>query len=169
MTGSSEEAEAALQRQIAGALGQGGAPPSAADRLDHAESVLESWPVPTVFGGVVACYSPAADRIAMPAPEAFLNREAYAATWAHEQIHSTGHSTRLGRNQGGTMGTAAYAREELVAELGAVIVCQRLQIGSDFQNHAAYLANWAELWGCPCALSNATSGWRWLGWEHGGG
>lgn len=43
------------------------------------------------------------------------------------------------------MGSAAYAREELVAELGAVIVCQRLQIGSDFQNHAAYLAHWAEL------------------------
>ena len=26
-----------------------------------------------------------------------------------------------------------------------MIVCQRLQIGSDFQNHAAYLAHWAEL------------------------
>ena len=26
-----------------------------------------------------------------------------------------------------------------------MIVCQRLQISSDFQNHAAYLAHWAEL------------------------
>ena len=43
------------------------------------------------------------------------------------------------------MGSTAYAREELVAELGAVILCQRLQIGSDFQNHAAYLAHWTQL------------------------
>ena len=78
-------------------------------------------------------------------PQAFLSREAYASTWAHEQIHSTGHSTRLDRPQTGAMGSAAYAREELVAELGAVIVCQRPQIGSDFQSHAADLTYWAEL------------------------
>jgi hypothetical protein len=43
------------------------------------------------------------------------------------------------------MGSAAYAREELVAELGAVLICQRLQIGSDVQNHAAYHSHWAQL------------------------
>ena len=40
---------------------------------------------------------------------------------------------------------AAYAREELVAELGPVIACHCLQIGSGFQNHPAYRSNWAEL------------------------
>jgi antirestriction protein ArdC len=145
LIGTSAEAEEALQRQIAAALEQAGQPRSVATRLEHAERVLEAWPVPTVFGGAVACYSPGADRIAMPLPQAFLSREAYASTWAHEQVHSTGHCSRLDRPQGGTFGSDAYAREELVAELGAVIVCQRLQIGSDFQNHAAYLAHWAEL------------------------
>ena len=81
----------------------------------------------------------------MPLPEAFSSREAYGATWAHEQIHSTGHPSKLERPQSGVMGSSAYALEELVAELGAVIVCQRLQVSSDFHNHAAYLAQWAEL------------------------
>lgn len=143
--GGTPEAQDALGRCIALALEQAGPPPTAAARLEHAETVLEAWPVPTVFGGAIACYSPGADRIAMPAAAAFSNREAYASTWAHEQIHSTGHRSRLARPQSGAMGSAAYAREELVAELGAVILCQRLQIGSDFQNHAAYLAHWAQL------------------------
>ena len=141
LTGTSPEAQQALEAAIASALHLAGPPPTPAARLEHAESVLEAWPVSTIFGGAMACYSPAADLIAMPAPEAFSNREAYAATWAHEQIHSTGHPSRLERPQGGAMGSSAYAREEL----GAVLVCQRLQIGSDFQNHAAYLAHWAEL------------------------
>ncbi|QPN63682.1 ArdC family protein [Synechococcus sp. CBW1004] len=145
LVGTTPEAQEALAVAIAAALQQSAPPPSAAVRLEHAETMLEAWPVPTVFGGAVACYSPGADRISMPVAEAFSNREAFAATWAHEQIHSTGHPSRLDRNQRGAMGTAAYAREELVAELGAVIVCQRLQIGSDFQNHAAYLSHWAEL------------------------
>ena len=50
----------------------------------------------------------------MPAPEAFSHREAYDATWAHEQIHSIGHPSRLERPQSGVMGISAYAREELV-------------------------------------------------------
>ncbi|MCT0218236.1 DUF1738 domain-containing protein [Synechococcus sp. CS-1329] len=145
LVGTSHEAQQTLEAAIASALHLAGTPATPAARLEHAESVLEAWPVATVFGGAFACYSPAADRIAMPLPEAFLQREAYGATWAHEQIHSTGHPSRLERPQSGAMGSSAYAKEELVAELGAVIVCQRLQIGSDFQNHAAYLAHWAEL------------------------
>jgi antirestriction protein ArdC len=32
-----------------------------------------------------------------------------------------------------------------VAELGAVLLGDRLEIGSDVNNHAAYLAGWLEL------------------------
>lgn len=145
LVGATEATAAALQERIAAALGEAEAPKEPAARLEAAEAVLEAWPVPTSWGGARACYSPAADRIAMPAPEAFETREAMAATWAHEQVHSTGHSTRLDRGMGGTFGSKAYAREELVAELGAVLVCHRLQIGSNFENHAAYLAGWVEL------------------------
>ncbi len=67
------------------------------------------------------------------------------ATWAHEAIHSTGHPSRLARNLAAGFGSAAYAREELVAELGAVLLGERLAIGSDTANHAAYLRHWCEL------------------------
>ena len=46
---------------------------------------------------------------------------------------------------GGVFGKARYAREELVAELGAVLLGHRLEIGSAMANHAAYLGAWVEL------------------------
>lgn len=145
LVGTTPEAQQSLEAAIASAIHLAGPPPTPAARLEDAETVLEAWPMATVFGGAIACYSPTADRIAMPAADAFSNREAFVATWSHEQIHSTGHRSRLDRCQSGAMGSSSYAREELVAELGAVIVCQRLQVGSDFQNHAAYLTHWADL------------------------
>jgi antirestriction protein ArdC len=42
-------------------------------------------------------------------------------------------------------GSDAYAREELVAELGAVLMGDRLEVGSAFENHATYLQHWVRL------------------------
>lgn len=120
------------------------------ERLAAAEQVLSRWPVPVREGGDQACYLPVADLIRLPARGCFHSAAALYATWAHEAIHSTGHASRLGRDLSGGMGAAgdggrAYAREELVAELGAVLLGDRLEIGSDVRNHAAYLAGWVEL------------------------
>lgn len=120
------------------------------ERLRAAEAVLQRWPVPVIAGGNRACYLPEADRIHLPDRDAFHSAAAHAATWAHEAIHSTGHACRLGRDLSGVMGAGdacdkAYAREELVAELGAVLLGDRLEIGSDTCNHAAYLSHWIEL------------------------
>ena len=119
-------------------------------RLAAAEAVLSSWPVPVRFGGDRACYLPGPDRIQLPERAAFHSAEALYATWAHEAIHSSGHSSRLARNLSGGMGASgdggrAYAREELVAELGAVLLGDRLEIGSAMANHAAYLGHWVAL------------------------
>lgn len=67
------------------------------------------------------------------------------ATACHEAIHSTGHESRLQRDLGGRMGCPRYAREELIAELGSVLLGQRLEIGCDLANHAAYLEHWISL------------------------
>jgi antirestriction protein ArdC len=120
------------------------------ERLAAAEAVLSRWPVPVQFGGERACYLPRPDRILLPDRDAFECGAALYATWAHEAIHSSGHSTRLARDLSGGMGEAgdggrAYAREELVAELGAVLLGDRLEIGSAMANHAAYLAHWIAL------------------------
>jgi len=120
------------------------------ERLASAEIVLRSWPVPVRFGGDRACYLPVPDRIQLPNRSAFHSAAALYATWAHEAIHSSGHSSRLARDLSGGMGECgdggrAYAREELVAELGAVLLGDRLEIGSAMANHAAYLGHWVEL------------------------
>jgi len=115
------------------------------ERLAQAEAVLRQWPVPLQHGGPMAFYSPQADRIHLPERHAFQSSAALYATWAHEALHSTGHPSRLARNLHGCVGSAAYAREELVAELGAVLLGDRLEIGSNVANHAAYLSEWIAL------------------------
>ncbi|MCX5946974.1 MAG: zincin-like metallopeptidase domain-containing protein [Cyanobacteria bacterium] len=115
------------------------------ERLAAAEAVLGAWPVPVSHGGDRACYWPEPDRIQLPDRCAFASPAAFYATWAHEGIHSTGHPSRLARDLGGGCGSESYAREELVAELGAVLLGDRLEIGSDSANHAAYLAHWVQL------------------------
>ena len=115
------------------------------ERLENAEAALRSWKVPVSFGGNQAFYEPAIDRIQLPERSAFNSPAAFCATWAHEAIHSTGHHSRLDRDQAGRFGSADYAREELVAELGAVLLGDRLEIGSEIESHAAYLSHWIGL------------------------
>ena len=81
----------------------------------------------------------------LPKLEQFDNSQAFLATWSHELTHATGHSSRLSRPYGIVKSSKAYAREELVAELGAFLICNRLKINSDTQNHAAYLQSWANV------------------------
>lgn len=114
-------------------------------RLAGAETTLCRWPVPVLQGGSSAFYNPLTDRIHLPDRKAFHSGAAFYATWAHEAIHSTGHPSRLGRDLSGVMGSSTYATEELVAELGAVLLGDRLEIGSNVGNHAAYLAEWIRL------------------------
>ncbi|MFM7268764.1 MAG: zincin-like metallopeptidase domain-containing protein [Cyanobium sp.] len=131
-----------IQRCLAAA--RSSMPPSG-ERLARAEKTLGAWPVAVLEGGNRACYVPASDRIHLPDAPAFSSSAARLATWAHEAIHSTGHPSRLGRDLLAPFGSDAYAREELVAELGAVLVGERLAIGSDTANHAAYLEHWCAL------------------------
>jgi antirestriction protein ArdC len=129
------------QRQAEARLAQRSEP----ERLAAAEAELGGWPVPVSYGGERACYFPQLDRIQLPERQAFHSAAGFYATWSHETIHSTGHASRLKRDITGQRGSRAYAREELVAELGAVLLGDRLEIGSAVENHAAYLGHWIEL------------------------
>ena len=144
LVGVDEDSAAALARRIDEATGSIEHRPEP-ERLAHAEDVLEAWPVEARTGGALACYSPALDLISLPEPRAFDSREHFAATWAHEAIHSTGHKDRLARDLSGKFGTPSYAREELIAEMGSAILCRRLQIGSELKDHADYLGGWCQI------------------------
>jgi antirestriction protein ArdC len=60
--------------------------------------------------------------------------------------HWTKHTKRLARDMGRVKwGDEGYAREELVAELGAAFLCADLAITPEVRtDHAAYIASWLE-------------------------
>lgn len=68
----------------------------------------------------------------------------YTATHLHELIHWSGSKDRLNRLTGAAFGSAAYAQEELVAELGAAFLTAELGVDSDRVQHPNYLANWLQ-------------------------
>ena len=90
------------------------------------------------------CYSPTTDIIKMPLPEQFESDDAHQSTFYHECIHATGHHKRLDRDMSGRFGSEDYAREELVAELGAVFLCNSLGVPYEISQHASYLNSWKK-------------------------
>jgi antirestriction protein ArdC len=96
-----------------------------------------------------AWYKPPSDVVGMPARELFASPEAYYATLFHELTHSTGHTSRIGRDgimERHSFGDADYSREELVAEMGAAMLCGVTGIAPTvIDNSAAYLANWIRV------------------------
>jgi antirestriction protein ArdC len=96
-----------------------------------------------------AWYKPANDVVGMPAQGLFASPEAYYATLFHELTHSTGHSSRVGRDgimERHSFGDADYSREELIAEMGASMLAGVCGISpAVIQNSAAYLSNWIQV------------------------
>jgi antirestriction protein ArdC len=78
---------------------------------------------------------------------AFTDAESYCSTLAHELTHWTKHPSRLAREFGRKrFGDEGYAREELVAEIGAAFLCCDLGITPEArEDHAAYLDHWLKV------------------------
>lgn len=96
--------------------------------------------------GQQAFYESDADRITMPAASLFTGFDHYYATLAHELSHWTGHVSRLDRNLKNRFGSAAYAAEELVAELSSAILGAELGLPvSHLDSHASYIGHWLKL------------------------
>lgn len=108
---------------------------------DNAEALIASTGADLRIGGAEAFYSPSADYVQVPPQPAFHHQIDYYRTALHELGHWTGHPSRLGRDQTGRFGSAAYAREELVAELASAFLCAALGIRPTVR-HADYLGSW---------------------------
>jgi antirestriction protein ArdC len=114
------------------------------ERIETADRFISATGATIRHGGNSAYYSPAHDLIQMPPFEAFRDKESYYATALHELTHFTKHKSRLDRDfSAKRFGDHGYAREELVAELGAAFLCADLGITPDVRDdHAAYLGHW---------------------------
>lgn len=95
-----------------------------------------------------AYYTPMWDEITVPMLSQYKEKEEYYSTLFHEMVHSTGHSTRLNREEGmgNKFASHAYSREELVAELGSAMLCTNIKIDTEvaFKNSVAYIKGWAS-------------------------
>jgi antirestriction protein ArdC len=93
-----------------------------------------------------AWYRPSSDTVGMPAKDLFAGSEAYYATLFHELTHSTGHTSRVGRDgieHLNEFGSESYSKEELVAEMGSALLCGVTGISpAVIENSAAYLKSW---------------------------
>lgn len=100
-----------------------------------------------IVRGKSAAYYSLSDRIEMPPLERFETIQDYYAVLSHELCHWTKHPTRLNRDLGRKRyGDEGYAKEKLVAELGACF------LGADLgfepmpeAQHAAYLQSWLKV------------------------
>lgn len=115
-------------------------------RIGHADAFFAATNADVRHGGDSAYYAMQPDYVQMPPFACFESPESYYATLAHECTHWTRHPTRLERDFGGKRwGDDGYAREELVAELGAAFLCADL--GLELQpreDHAAYIGGWLQ-------------------------
>lgn len=113
-------------------------------RFKAAQELVERSGAQIRHGGDRAFYRPSEDRIQLPPVEVFVDEGAYWSTALHELTHWTGHPSRCKRAFGGRFGDAAYAFEELVAELGSAMLCALAEIDGKLQ-HQEYLANWLQV------------------------
>jgi len=117
--------------------------------IDAAQTILDNYTATlasVAHGGDQAYYIPTKDHIQMPDRRTFIDAESYYSTFFHEATHSTGHTSRLHRDgliESHRFGDEWYAREELVAEFGAAMLCGIAGVEkATIRRSAAYLQNW---------------------------
>ena len=93
-----------------------------------------------------ACYNMQTDKVTLPEREQLATATGYYQIAMHELGHATGHPVRLDRdtlkNSVGNFGGVEYAREELRAEMSAVLTGACVGIGHDGSRGAAYVEGW---------------------------
>jgi antirestriction protein ArdC len=113
-------------------------------RPEAADIILKNSGAVIRIGGDRAFYSPATDHIQLPPEHAFRGPPFLATTALHELGHWSGAASRLNRDLRGRFGSAAYAMEELRAELASAFVASELGIPTDIPQHASYIADWIK-------------------------
>jgi len=121
--------------------------PEPIQRIASADRFFANTGADIRHGGNQAYYAPGPDYVQMPPFVSFTDAESYCSTLAHELTHWTKHPARLDRDFGRTkFCDEGYAREALVAGIGAAFLCCDLGITAEPRDdHAAYLGHWLKV------------------------
>ncbi len=117
--------------------------------IEEAEKIVAGYqnaPVITFAPGR-AFYAPLADKISVPPINDYPNPNEYYSTMFHEMVHSTGHKERLNREGVArdqiAFGDELYSKEELVAEMGAAMLCGVAGIDNHtLEMNSSYIQSW---------------------------
>jgi len=117
------------------------------ERIEHADAFFSATGADVRYRGGRAFYAMESDYIQIPPRESSVDAECFYAPPAHGGPHWPRHSTRLERDFGRKVwGDEGYAREELVAELGAAFLCADLELTPEVrEDHACYISTWLEV------------------------
>ena len=115
---------------------------------ERAEALIKSSGVRVDHeAGDRAYYRLSDDRVVLPERSQFASQDAYTHTALHELGHATGHPSRLNRptlvDHGG-FGSEAYAKEELRAEIAAMMTGEKLGVGHEPRHGTAYVGSWVK-------------------------
>lgn len=113
--------------------------------IKEAEEILKNSSAIIEHKGNESYYSLSRDKIILPAKEQFLSKEGYYSTALHELAHWSGHPNRLNRDLNHKFGSIGYAKEELRAEISSYLLCQKLKLDFDPNNHIAYIDSWIQI------------------------
>ena len=95
-----------------------------------------------------AFYNLQSDTVTLPEREQFATANGYYQTALHELGHATGHPERMDRDTlthgAGHFGSVEYAREELRAEMSAMMTGEQCGVGHDGSRGAAYVQGWLK-------------------------
>jgi antirestriction protein ArdC len=120
------------------------------DPIEHCEKIINDMPSKPIIehGGDEPCYNWREDKVKIPHRDNFMLSEEYYATLFHELAHSTGHQSRLAREncmKPSRYGSKEYCKEELVAEIATCFLCGETGISNRIiDNSAAYIKFWHE-------------------------
>jgi len=116
-----------------------------------ASKFIDNLGADVVINGDRAFYDTEKDYINMPPRWKFMRTSDasptmnYYSTLMHEHVHWTGHSSRLDRDMSGGKFHSSYAFEELVAELGSVLLSLKLGLTQQpTADHAKYINSWKK-------------------------
>lgn len=124
--------------------------------IPKAEEIINAYLInngPTLHHqNSIPCYIPSCDMVRLPSIKYFTSENEYYSTLNHEIVHSSGMHSRLNRfdkeYNSFRFGSETYAKEELIAELGASFLMAESNQSINIKNRSAYIQNWLQ------ALSN---------------
>jgi len=113
---------------------------------DQAAAIIEASGVDVRHqAGNRAYYNVRTDQVLLPEPGQFPSAAGYYHTAIHELGHATGHPDRLDRELlHKQFGSPEYAREELRAEIAAMMTGEKIGLGHEPQNGIDYVAGWVK-------------------------